>query len=81
MSAPKWIRFDLMEATTKTPQFKVVTMDGTAHLGVVKFRPQWRKFGFFPFIDTLYEADCLRDIATFCEERTAAWRTARRMAT
>lgn len=77
MNAPKWIRFELTEANTKTPQFKVVTMDGSIHLGIVKFRPQWWKFAFFPFLDTLYEADCLRDIATFCEERTAAWRSAR----
>lgn len=47
-------------------------------LGEIKWRGGWRKYSFFPAQDTTYEADCLRDIADFCETETkklrATWK-------
>ena len=43
-------------------------------LGDVKWRGSWRKYIFSPSSDTVFEADCLRDIAQFCEDSTKAHR-------
>lgn len=75
MSEPKWIRFVPLDAATKTPRWQITTSFDGGDLGLVKFYPMWRKFVFFPSDGTLYEADCLRDIAAFCEEQTRVWRT------
>lgn len=39
-------------------------------LGTVKWFTRWRKYAFFPCIQTVYEQKCLRDIANFCETVT-----------
>lgn len=51
-----------------------------APLGEIKFVGGWRRFAFFPYGNTLYEQDCLRDIADFCEARTKAWRQGKQKA-
>ena len=71
----KWI--DVLEEshqTTKTKSYKVLTKDHAILLGLIRFYPRWRKYAFYPLENTLYEEDCLRDIAQFCEESTALWR-------
>ena len=39
-------------------------------IGEIKYRATWRRYAFFPKPDTLYEQDCLRLIADFCEDKT-----------
>jgi hypothetical protein len=39
-------------------------------LGEVRWFGRWRCYAFYPEPDTLYERQCLRDIADFCEART-----------
>lgn len=41
-------------------------------LGDIKWRGAWRKYAFFPDRDTVFEADCMRDLAQFCEDKTKA---------
>ena len=41
-------------------------------LGEISWRGGWRKYAFFPDTDTVFEADCLRDLAQFCEDQTKA---------
>ena len=42
--------------------------DGMLHeLGQVKWYGPWRCYSFFPEAGTLFEKQCLRDIAAFCE--------------
>lgn len=53
----------------KTLIWGVVT-ENNEILGQVKWFGRWRKYAFFPKSNTLYEQDCLRDIADFCEDRT-----------
>jgi hypothetical protein len=77
----KWIRFDLQNTPSRKTKVWVVwsskeDFEG-AELGQVKFYPQWRKFAFFPASQTLFEKDCLRDIADFCETATKEWRSSR----
>ena len=72
----KWIRIAQQprDGTKKTSVYDVRTADEIQHLGEIRFYPRWRKYAFYPRPDTLYEQDCLRDIAQFCEESTAQWR-------
>ena len=35
-----------------------------------EWHPGWRRFSFFPNANTLFEPDCLRDLADFCESET-----------
>ena len=70
----KWIDFIERPSTGKTRRFSVVSIDALVMLGDIRFYPQWRKFAFFPQPETLFEADFLRDIAQFFEDRTKEWR-------
>lgn len=73
----RWIDF-LVEGTSpsgKTAIYSVSTKEGGANLGAVRWYAPWRKYAFFPRPETLYEQDCLRDIAAFCEAETRAHRT------
>jgi hypothetical protein len=72
---PKWVRFTEMPIPgRKTNVWQVATIDAPVILGEIKFWPRWRKYAFFPLANTLYEKDCLRDIADFCEAETRNWR-------
>lgn len=72
----KWIEFLAAGASPsgKTAKYAVRAKDGDALLGVVRWFAPWRKYAFFPQPETLYEQDCLRDIAAFCEAETRAHR-------
>jgi hypothetical protein len=55
-------------ASGKTRVYEVDTKDEIrVCLGEVRWYAPWRKYAFFPDPDTLYEQDCLRDIAEFLE--------------
>jgi hypothetical protein len=49
-------------------------------LGEVKWFSHWRRYVFFPAQGKLFDAECLRAIAFFCERATAARKSARRAA-
>ena len=54
----------------KTSRWIICAYDGEIELGEVKWLGKWRCYCYFPLNDTLYERQCLRDIASFCESRT-----------
>lgn len=74
MSESKWVWFrnDGTSPTGKTKLFAVMTRGGPngydEALGVIKWYGPWRKYIFDPFVQTVYEQDCLRDIAKFLDE-------------
>lgn len=74
----KWISTTEAPSTGKTKRFWVTSKDGGVALGTVKWHPAWRKFAFFPEPNTLFEPDCLRDLATFCETETGKRKAERR---
>ena len=53
----------------KTNTWLVKTDDGTV-LGRIKWFGRWRCYAFHPDDTTLYEHECLRMIADFCETQT-----------
>lgn len=48
-------------------------------LGEVRWRSAWRRYAFWPAAGCVFEADCLRSIAQFCEDETALRRRAARL--
>lgn len=74
----KYVHFQFQERSKslKTLVWEVQTNDGEdTLLGHVKWYGPWRQYSFFtdsPFTDLVFEKQCLRDIANFCEEQTKA---------
>ena len=66
----KWIKFVLVEEKPKTHIWSVQTIESGLEIGIIKWRPSWRKYSFFPDNETVFEEDCLRDIADFISEET-----------
>jgi len=64
----KWIYIDfLMESKSgKTNIYQVIS--NGVNLGDIKWYAPWRSYAFYPAENTLYEQDCLRDIANFLGE-------------
>jgi hypothetical protein len=59
----------------KTHWYEVTTIDGEhVVLGVVKWFPRWRKYGFFPNPETVYEEICLGEIREFVILATRQYR-------
>lgn len=68
----KWIMFRPRLKRTpaqRTEQWDVISLDGKL-LGIVKWYGAWRQYAFFPEPETIYERQCLRDLAEFCEKET-----------
>jgi hypothetical protein len=77
----KWISFDLQarKLKAKTDVWHVWSIkDPPAHLGLVKWFGAWRGYGFFPEAMTVFEPDCLRDLAAFVESETVKHRKGKR---
>lgn len=55
-------------------------MQGGERLGEVRWFGRWRKYAFFPLPGTLYEENCMRDIADFCVHATKLHRQQRKEA-
>ena len=66
----KWIYFNKEPRVEgrKTDTYTVWAREGNALLGVIKWFGNWRRYSFFPAVDTVFEETCLRDIADFCKE-------------
>jgi hypothetical protein len=77
----RWVSFQLEDrrAGAKTDVWNVWSLKTPPfHLGRVKWFSSWRKYAFFPTSQTLYEQDCLRDIAGFIEAETLNHKKGRR---
>jgi hypothetical protein len=68
----KWVKFVERPAPAGrlTKEWAVVAKQNGDVLGIIDWYGQWRKYVFEPRFGTVYEQDCLRDIATFCESQT-----------
>jgi len=74
----KWIAFKEVGRKSKTKVFEVRTkapkepyMDESGILlGEVCWTGRWRQYAFFPEAGMMFERQCLRDIADFCESET-----------
>ena len=67
----KWVEFIQVprrEAMRSTHVFEVRNKTQGSTLGMIEWFGRWRRYSFFPEVDTIYDAVCLRDIAAFCDE-------------
>ena len=64
---PKWIEFKEVRDTGKTKVFEVIAVEDGFKLGEMKWFGRWRKYSFFPSSETVFEKDCLQDIADFLD--------------
>ena len=76
VSEPKYIRFVPSTPKPKTKTWRVESTESGVELGYVAWYGRWRCYTFAPLNDTIYEKQCLRDIAEFCERETLAQRHA-----
>ncbi len=67
----KWIRFESTpnKPGAKTGLWIVRSLSDGTPIGLVRWIPGWRTYGYFPYEGTMYEDDCLRDIAQFIVDR------------
>lgn len=58
----------------KTMRWQVLSSASNALLGSIYWWPTWRQYVFEPNGEAriIFEEDCLRDIAHFCEQQTKA---------
>ncbi len=47
---------------------RVMTADGRGLLGTIRWFAAWRRYTFYPFSDTLFDAGCLREVADYLEK-------------
>ena len=59
----------------KTKVWDVVSTSDN-YLGKIKWYAAWRQYTFWPWPDTIFNKDCLSEIAEFCATETKAHRTA-----
>lgn len=74
----KWIEFIDGPPAPSTNRWFIRTIEGGHVLGTVAWFGRWRRYAFFPGPETVYEQQCLRDIAAFCEEQTKMHRERRK---
>lgn len=71
MEKGKHIMFVPGPSKPKTKTWAIHSIDQPGiQLGWVCWYGHWRKYGFFPDAQTVFEQDCLRDIAAFIEKKT-----------
>lgn len=65
----KWIDFmDVSSQAKKTKTFLVINRESKTQIGEVKWYGAWRQYSFFPNPKTVYERQCLLDIAKFINQ-------------
>lgn len=64
----KWVEFGAptLSDSGKTNVWEVLSSNKSG-LGEIRWYGKWRKYAFFPLALTIFEQDCLRRIADFCE--------------
>lgn len=65
------------EQRRSTSRWRLRAKAGQEFLGEVRWYAPWRRYAFFPRQDTLFEANCLWDIADFLAKETANRKEAR----
>lgn len=62
-----FIDMTLQHSQRKTKTFYVVSRVGGDRLGEIKWHGPWRRYVFQPLGPSIYDANCLKDIAKFID--------------
>lgn len=75
----KWIEFrEVKQPPGKTRVWQIISKQQRAILGGIVWYGPWRKYVMEPNYNTVWEQDCLRDVAAFIEEQTRLHKQERR---
>lgn len=68
----KYLRFrdNGYSPSRKTRVWEVENAQDRGQLGTIKWHGAWRKYTFRPYMSTLFDAVCMREIADFCDQAT-----------
>lgn len=72
-----FLEFKLTEQGEKTSKWDVLSKRHGFVLGTIKWYGAWRQYTFFPTKETLYNKDCMREIASFLEDQMKARKSGR----
>lgn len=65
MAKKKFITFHEIIFTDKKTKAWEVRSLASSTLGLIKWYTPWRRYAFFPGMDTIFDAACLKDIIVF----------------
>lgn len=66
----KWVEFREVVFKGKTRRWEVVTKEGGIVIGRIQWHGAWRRYTLAPAFPTVWEEQCLRDVAEFIETQT-----------
>lgn len=69
----KYLRFVEIVSTATTHQWIVQSKSRASKLGRVKWYGAWFEYVFLPEPDTIFNTECLQDIASFLKQETDKW--------
>lgn len=58
----------------KTPIYYIFTYEAIC-IGEVKWFPAWRKFCLYPYKDTVWDSNCLKDAVDFIEDANKKYKS------
>ncbi len=67
-----YMAFELRDSPGKTKVWQVVSTNHGFPLGEIRWYGGWRQYVFYPAADTLFNPDCMRQIAAFIENEMEA---------
>jgi hypothetical protein len=77
--AKSWISFEerMVEDRKRTREWlvKPTYSEERRGLGEIRWYAPWRRYCFYPYVGTVFEEKCLRNIAEFCEQQTQEQRS------
>ena len=62
-----YLKFDLLEQKTKTAVYLVSSSFNGEALGRISWHGAWRRYGFYPIDDTVFDSACLGEIREFID--------------
>jgi hypothetical protein len=76
---PRWLAFLSQPrlAERKTDSWTVMPISGGNELGKVRWFAAWRKYCFFPSLNTVFDVNDLHEIWSFCEKQMMVRRVER----
>lgn len=69
------IELDKMSPSGKTAIYTVTGSENALYLGDIRWYGAWRQYVFFPGAETVFNPECLGDIADFCAGATERHKT------
>lgn len=64
-------------STKKTSNYNIYTHDNIL-IGQIKWYAHWRKYCFYPEIDTIWDSKCLQEISNFLTDINISYRKEQR---